>query len=259
VESPFCLQQRWGRNGSPPLAPAGVLGYLVVGAVVGPHALGLVGDLPFVEAAATIGVALLMFTLGLEISVKQLRQVGRVGVWGGITQILATFGIGWLVGVTIFQWPVFESILFGLIISLSSTAVCMKILMDRGEMDSVHGSYHASHPYFSGCKRNRDDVRVPFMSGTVQNLPLELAVTVVKLRLLQGWLSYPACGYCPGSWAESAVYAPGSYFCSLFWYCAGYGGCYAGYRSISIFGSFIVGLVLREPSLYTRLWLKLHR
>ncbi|MGB2828652.1 MAG: cation:proton antiporter, partial [Dehalococcoidales bacterium] len=50
-----------------------ILGYLVIGVAVGPHALGLIGDLELVEAAATIGVALLMFTLGLEISIAQLR------------------------------------------------------------------------------------------------------------------------------------------------------------------------------------------
>ena len=58
-----------------------ILGYLIVGVAVGPHVLGLVGDLALVEATATIGVALLMFTLGLEISGHQLKQVGRVGLW----------------------------------------------------------------------------------------------------------------------------------------------------------------------------------
>ncbi len=59
-----------------------VLGYLVVGVVVGPHALGLVvvADLALVETMATIGVALLMFTLGLEVSFSQLKQVGKVGM-----------------------------------------------------------------------------------------------------------------------------------------------------------------------------------
>ena len=60
-----------------------ILGYLLVGVVVGPHALGLVSDLALVEAAATMGVAFLMLTLGLEVSFTQLRQVGKLGLWGG--------------------------------------------------------------------------------------------------------------------------------------------------------------------------------
>ena len=116
-----------------------ILGYLVIGVAVGPHALGLVGDLELVETVATIGVALLMFTLGLEISIAQLREVGRIGIWGGISQIMATLALGIIVGFFLFRWSLPQAGLFGLIISLSSTAVCLKILMERGELTSVHG------------------------------------------------------------------------------------------------------------------------
>ena len=108
-----------------------ILGYLVIGIAVGPHSLGLVSDLELIETVAAIGVALLMFTLGLEISIAQLREVGKVGVWGGITQIAATIAAGLMVGVLLFGWHLSQAILFGLIISLSSTAVCLKILMER--------------------------------------------------------------------------------------------------------------------------------
>lgn len=57
-----------------------LLGYLVIGMVIGPHALGLIGDLEIIETGAIIGVTLLMFTLGLEISVSQLLEVGKVGI-----------------------------------------------------------------------------------------------------------------------------------------------------------------------------------
>lgn len=53
---------------------------------IGPHALGLVGDLDIVEADDTIGVTLLVFTLGMEISIAQLREIGNIGIWGGIAQ-----------------------------------------------------------------------------------------------------------------------------------------------------------------------------
>ena len=116
-----------------------ILGYLVIGAAVGPHALGLVQDQALVEVVATVGVALLMFTLGLEVSLGQLRQVGRVGLWGGIAQIVLTAALGLVVGISLFDWPLAQSVVFGLAISLSSTMVCLKILMERGELDSTHG------------------------------------------------------------------------------------------------------------------------
>jgi CPA2 family monovalent cation:H+ antiporter-2 len=116
-----------------------ILGYLVIGAAIGPHALGLVSDRGLVQSVATIGVALLMFTLGLEVSVTQLRQVGRVGLWGGMAQIALTAAAGVLVGYFGFKWTLAQSAVFGMGISLSSTMVCLKILMDRGEVDSAHG------------------------------------------------------------------------------------------------------------------------
>ena len=116
-----------------------ILGYLVIGAAVGPNALGWVSDRSLVESVATIGVALLMFTLGLEVSVAQLRQVGRVGVWGGVAQIALTAAAGLIIGYFGFKWTLAESAVFGMGVSLSSTMVCLKILMDRGEVDSTHG------------------------------------------------------------------------------------------------------------------------
>ena len=100
-----------------------ILGYLVVGAAIGPNSLGWVSDQGLVETVATVGVALLMFTLGLEFSFSQFKQVGRVGIWGGLIQIIATITAGFLGGFYLLHWSLTESILFGLIISLSSTAV----------------------------------------------------------------------------------------------------------------------------------------
>jgi len=115
-----------------------VLGYLVGGIVVGPYALGLVGDVGQVETLATIGVVLLMFALGMQFSLKALRQLGRVAVLGGLVQILLTVGLGFLVGILLHRTLV-ESVLLGFVLSLSSTMVVLKILMERGELESAHG------------------------------------------------------------------------------------------------------------------------
>ena len=115
-----------------------VLGYLISGIVIGPYGLGLVRDVAEVETLATIGVALLMFTLGIEFSLKTLRKVGNVAVFGGAAQIVATVALGIMVG-WLLGWPIREAILFGFFISLSSTIIVLKTLMDRGELGSPHG------------------------------------------------------------------------------------------------------------------------
>ena len=115
-----------------------ILGYLVSGIVIGPHGVGLVRDVAQVETLATIGVVLLMFTLGIEFSLRTLRQIGSVAVLGGVLQITATVALGVLVG-WLLGWPLLEAFLFGLFIALSSTIIVLKTLMDRGELGSPHG------------------------------------------------------------------------------------------------------------------------
>ncbi len=115
-----------------------ILGYLVSGVVIGPHVLGLISDVDDVETLATIGVVLLMFTLGLEFSLNTLRKIGKIAIFGGIAQVLVTIalglGIGWCL-----DFPVKEAVLFGFFIALSSTIIVIKTLMDRGELGSPHG------------------------------------------------------------------------------------------------------------------------
>jgi len=115
-----------------------ILGYLLSGIVIGPFGLRLIQDVDEVETMATIGVVLLMFALGLEFSLKTLRRVGRIALMGGTAQIAATVALGvmmgWLLG-----WSIREAVLFGMFISLSSTIIVLKTLMDRGELGSPHG------------------------------------------------------------------------------------------------------------------------
>lgn len=116
-----------------------LLGYLAVGMAIGPHALRIVGDVETVETLAEFGVILLLFAVGVEISFRDLRRLGRVIVVGGVAQVLATVGLTYLVGVTLLNWTPVEAATLGLVVSLSSTMVVLKTLTDRGELHSVHG------------------------------------------------------------------------------------------------------------------------
>lgn len=115
-----------------------IVGYLLAGVAIGPYSLRLVHDVGNVEILATIGVVLLMFTLGIEFSLKTLRQIGKVATFGGVIQIIATtalgYAVGWLLG-----WSRTESVLFGFFIAMSSTIIVLKTLMERGELGTTHG------------------------------------------------------------------------------------------------------------------------
>ena len=105
-----------------------LLGYLVGGIIVGPYGFGLVKDVETVRVLANIGVILLLFTLGLEFSFKELMRMGKIAILGGIVQILLTAAAGLALG-KLLGWAIFEAVFFGFLIALSSTMVVLKTLM----------------------------------------------------------------------------------------------------------------------------------
>jgi len=224
-----------------------ILGYLIVGIVVGPHSLGLVTDLGLVEAAATIGVALLMFTLGLEISISQLKQVGKVGLWGGIAQIVLTFAIGLIVGITLFRWSLPQSALFGLIISLSSTAVCFKLLMERGELNSVHGRIMIAMLILQDISVVAMIIIVPIMGGTVENLFLSLAIATGKAVLFIGIVIVSGLWILPWLMGRvGGIRTRELFLLTVLVLCLGTALGTQIFGLSMVFGAFLIGLVLRE-------------
>jgi CPA2 family monovalent cation:H+ antiporter-2 len=115
-----------------------ILGYLAAGVMIGPFTPGPVGDVHNISILAEAGVALLMFGLGAELSLVELRRVGLVAIVGGVLQVLGTIGLG-VVGGMLLGVPILQAVFFGAMISLSSTVVAIKLLLDRGELDSLHG------------------------------------------------------------------------------------------------------------------------
>lgn len=224
-----------------------ILGYLIVGVVVGPHALGLVNDLVLVEAAATMGVALLMLTLGLEVSFAQLKQVGKVGLWGGIAQIIIIFALGLVLGITLFRWSLSQSILFGLVISLSSTMVGLKVLMDRGELDSMHGRIMIAMLILQDVSVILMIIITPMLGGAEQNLLFALGKALVQAILFIGiaivlgiWVLPWLMGRVGGVRARELFLLTVLVLC----FGAALGTQLVGLSAV--FGAFVVGLVLRE-------------
>ncbi len=114
-----------------------ILGYILAGILLGPHTGGVtVSDIHSIELLAEIGVALLLFALGLEFSLKDLRPVKYIALAGTPIQMGLTLVFGILVG-NLMGWDVKQSIWFGVIISLSSTMVILKTLMNQGWLGTL--------------------------------------------------------------------------------------------------------------------------
>lgn len=115
-----------------------VVGFLVTGIAIGPTALGLVQEGEQVSALAEIGVVLLLFAVGLELSLSRIVRMGRLVLRGGALQVLGTMGA--VAGAMLLagdDWR--QGVLFGALIALSSTAIILKVYADRGELDSAYG------------------------------------------------------------------------------------------------------------------------
>lgn len=108
-----------------------VLGYILAGATAGPYALGIISNAQDVELLAELGVALLLFTLGIQFSFKQLRPIRRVALLGTPLQVLLTILYGMLLG-PLFGWDWTTSIWVGAVLALSNTMVVLKTLASRG-------------------------------------------------------------------------------------------------------------------------------
>lgn len=114
-----------------------VLGYILAGVMIGPFTGGItVSDVHEVEKLAEIGVALLLFALGLEFSLKELKPVKFVALIGGPIQILLTIGYGYLIGRWL-GWESGPSLWLGGLASLSSTMVILKTLMAQGMLGTL--------------------------------------------------------------------------------------------------------------------------
>lgn len=115
-----------------------VIGFILAGIIIGPYTPGIVGDAHAVDALANIGIILLLFAIGVQFSVPDLLQVGRVAILGGLAQVVILIGIGYAIGIAL-GWGSLEAFAFGAVVSNSSSTVLGKVLGDRGELSTIQG------------------------------------------------------------------------------------------------------------------------
>ncbi|MBW4642211.1 MAG: cation:proton antiporter [Goleter apudmare HA4340-LM2] len=118
-----------------------LLGYLIGGMIIGPAGLGLIKEVIQVETLAQFGVAFLLFALGVEFSFAELKKVQAIALGGGGLQIVLTILVTVLLCGVTGAWGALpaKGVFLGSILSLSSTAVVLKCLMERNETETPHG------------------------------------------------------------------------------------------------------------------------
>lgn len=156
-----------------------IVGFLLTGILAGPHGFGLIKAVHEVEILAEIGVVLLLFTIGIEFSLKDLLKIRRSVLLGGTLQVLLTisaiFLIARLIGLTSG-----ESFFMGFLISLSSTAIVLKLLQERAEIDSPHGRTALGILIFQDIIIVPMMLLTPLLAGAMENIGKSLLVLMAK-------------------------------------------------------------------------------
>jgi CPA2 family monovalent cation:H+ antiporter-2 len=155
----------------PPIA-----GFILCGAVVGPQGLALISDSHQVEVLSEIGVALLLFGIGVQLSLMKLQRLWKLAVVGGTLQVGLTAALAFAIA-RIFGLSSNQAIFIGLLVALSSTAIVLRGLQQRGEVDAPHGRL------ILGILVFQDFAVIPIMLVIPLLTGLDLSVDVFLLTL----------------------------------------------------------------------------
>jgi len=156
-----------------------ILGYLIVGMAIGPHALGIIPDSEGTRYLAEFGVVFLMFSIGLEFSLPQLKAMRHIVLGFGSTQVMVTmavvFGIARLAGQS---WQ--TSMIIGGVIAMSSTAIISKVLAEQTKLHSPHGKQIMGVLLFQDIAVIPLLVLVPALALSGEQLIVEVGFALLK-------------------------------------------------------------------------------
>ena len=160
-----------------------MLGYLLVGILIGPHALGWIPDAPETRQLASFGVVFLMFSIGLEFSLARLRSMQRLVFGLGTAQVVATillvmlsslfFGLDWRAGLAL-----------GGVLAMSSTAIVSKMLVERAELNLPHGQKIMGVLLFQDLAVVPLIIIIPAMASSGEHLYLTIGIALFKAALV---------------------------------------------------------------------------
>jgi CPA2 family monovalent cation:H+ antiporter-2 len=146
-----------------------LVGFIIAGVIIGPYGLEIVKDTHAIEMLAEIGVILLLFTIGIEFSMAKLLRIKKAVIGGGGAQVLLTIALSAVVTYVAIQ-DVNRSIFFGFLYALSSTAIVMKLLAERGQTDSPHGQVMVGMLIFQDLCIVPLMLLVPVLAGETINI-----------------------------------------------------------------------------------------
>ena len=223
-----------------------VAGFLITGMLIGPHALALVKNPDEIELFAEIGIVLMIFIVGIEFSLGKLKQIKRLIIKAGGGQVIITI-LAVVVIALLLGYRVQNSFFFGFLVSLSSTAIVLKLLQDRQEVDSPQGKINLGILLFQDLCVVPMIVLVPLLALKGElNIETTLlktslaAVLVIVIIIAARYLMPPILNVIVKTRLKE-IFVIGSLFLCL-------GMAYATYElglSLAL-GAFVAGIIISE-------------
>lgn len=160
-----------------------IVGYLITGVLIGPSGLKFVSSVEDVQSLAGIGIILLVFTIGLEFSLKEFLRMRRAVLLGGSIQVLLTIGTTWVIS-RYFGLSQGEAVFMGFLIAVSSTAIPMRALQERAELTTPHGAVILAISIFNDLATIPAMIFTPVMVEGTGDVSGELTGLLIKLLLI---------------------------------------------------------------------------
>lgn len=164
-----------------------IAGFIIAGVIAGPSVLRLVDDVHQVEVLAEVGVVLLLFGIGLELSLDRLKRLWKAVLAGGAAQVGLTIGLTMVVSLG-FGLPLPTAIFVGCIVAVSSTAIVLRGLSVRGELEAPHGKLSLAILVFQDLCVVPMILVIPLLSGNGGSGTDALAAIGIAVGLLAGIL-----------------------------------------------------------------------
>lgn len=223
-----------------------LVGFLIAGVLIGPHGIKLIQRIEVVNILAEIGVILLLFTIGIEFSLTRLKRIKTIVLVSGALQIILTTLVVMIIAL-IFGSEINIAIFLGFLVSLSSTAIAMKLLTDRNETDTPHGKIILSISLFQDLCIVPMIIFIPILASTegisFQQIIIRLLISFGAVGLI-----ILAASYIMPKFIEFLVKVKSREMFVIGVIFLSFGTAFAtSYAGLSLaLGAFIAGLILSE-------------
>jgi len=164
-----------------------IVGFLITGALIGPYGLQALKGIHEVEIMAEVGVILLLFAIGIEFSLESLLRIKKEVMLGGFLQVASTTIIS-LIFFYFINFSINKSLYFGFIISLSSTAIVLKLFQEKGQVDTPHGKVVLAILIFQDIIAIPMMLVIPLLSNIDSNNSISFLEFIFKVTVILSFL-----------------------------------------------------------------------